>query len=69
MAVDAVDEPVAVDVALPEMNMPPEMLGGEVLLPLLAAESLYASSVFGDGGALVKTSARVKDNSILCTYG
>lgn len=51
----AVLEPVE-EVELKETKWPPAMVGGAVLLPVLAAASLYASSVFGDGGALRDTS-------------
>jgi len=57
---DALDKLPVVDVELRGTNTPPEMLGGEVLLPVLAAASLYASSVFGEGGALEEGSTKLK---------
>jgi len=60
--IKAVEDPVAllpvVDVELPEMKTPPAMSGGAVLLPVLAAASLYASRVLGEGGALSYASFR-----------
>ena len=59
--IEAVADPVellpVVEVEFVETKMPPAMLGGEVLTSVLAAASLYASSVLGDGGALVQRSA------------
>ena len=49
---DAVDRAPVVELELRETKTPPETVGGEVLLPVLAAASSYASRVFGDGGAL-----------------
>jgi len=53
---ETVKDPVAVllpvDVKLLEMKIPPAIAGGAVLLPVLAAASLYASRLFGEGGAL-----------------
>lgn len=52
---EAVDDAVGfwpvVDVELRETKTPPATRDGEVLLPVLAAASLYAASVFGDGVA------------------
>lgn len=56
VAREPVEDPVAVllpvDVELLEMKIPPAIAGGAVLLPVLAAASLYASRVLGEGGAL-----------------
>lgn len=43
-------------VELRETNWPPATKGAAVLLPVLAAASLYASRVLGDGGALIQMS-------------
>lgn len=51
--------PVVVDVELRETNIPPMTRDGEVLLPVLAAASLYASRVLGDGSALISQSDRL----------
>lgn len=50
----AVEDPVALplDVELPVMKTPPAIAGGAVLSLVLAAASLYASRVLGEGGAL-----------------
>lgn len=40
-----------IPVALRLTKTPPETCDGAVLLPLMAARTLYASRVFGDGGA------------------
>ena len=50
---DPVEVLPVVEVEFKEMKTPPSMLGGEELTPVLAATSLYASSVLGEGGALV----------------
>lgn len=49
---DAVGFWPGVEVELREMKWPPAIVGGAVLLPVLAAASLYASRVLGEGGAL-----------------
>lgn len=50
---DAVGFWPGVEVELREMKWPPAIVGGAVLLPDLAAASLYASRVLGEGGALL----------------
>lgn len=50
---DAVGFWPGVEVEFREMKWPPAIVGGAVLLPDLAAASLYASRVLGEGGALL----------------